>query len=42
MAQIFPAGWSDTIVRGAAKREIESLGVRMKSCSLSTCSWMNR
>jgi hypothetical protein len=27
MAQIFPAGWSDAIVSGGAKREIETLGV---------------
>lgn len=27
MARIFPAGWNDRIVSGAAKREIETLGV---------------
>ncbi|CAE6791148.1 ATP-dependent helicase [Paraburkholderia domus] len=27
MAQIFPDGWNDVIVSGAAKREIETLGV---------------
>ena len=27
MAQIFPAGWNDQLVSGAAQREIETLSV---------------